>query len=333
MTKDDAADDAVGVAIIFFVRPDVLQKTFEAVAKMRPKKLFLIQDGARSSSDDAKIQRCREIVSNIDWECEVHKNYSDANLGCGGRIYTGISWAFSKVAKLVIIEDDCVPSPTFLSYCTELLDKYEHDFRIDMVCGMNHLNVYEKAKHDYFFCNGGSINGWATWRRVWEKIDYNLEFLSDDDAVRLIENKYGANLIKRGRVLQRLLQKGERLSSWSYQRGLNAYLNSGLSIVPKRNLIRNIGLTEDSANSVSSLSLIPRGLRKFYRLVNYDLSFPLSHPKYIIPDKEYDKEVDKLMGNSNRIQYLYRKAETMTYRLLAGDFRGVAKKLLGILRR
>lgn len=333
MIKSDFEPVEVGVAIVFFVRPDVLQKTFEAVAKMKPRKLFLIQDGPRSEGDRSKIEKCRDIVSRIDWDCEVYKNYSEHNLGCGERIFSGISWAFGKVSKLVIIEDDCVPSPTFLEYCTDLLNKYEHDLRIDMICGMNHLNTYEKAQYDYFFCDGGSINGWATWRRVWEKIDYGLNFLDDDDAVRLIKNKYGTSLIDRGMALQNILKKGGKLSSWSYQRGLNAYLNSGLSIVPKKNMIKNIGLTEDSANSVASLSLIPRGLRPFYELVTYDLSFPLRHPKYVISDREYDAKVDRLMGNSNRLQYFYRKLETAIYRLLAGDFRGVAKKIAGRLKR
>lgn len=332
MTNNNIEHDAVGVAIIFFARPDVLQETFEAVARMRPRKLFLIQDGPRNIDDESKIQRCREIVADVNWECEVYRDYSKTNLGCGARIYSGISSAFRKVDKLVIIEDDCVPSSTFLTFCSELLNKYENDLRIDMVCGMNHLNVYENSKYDYFFCNGGSIHGWATWRRVWEKVDYDLGFLDDEDAVRLLKYKYGKALIRRGISLQRVLHRGGKLSSWSYQRGLNAYLNSSLSIVPKCNMIKNIGITEDSANSVNSIGLLPRGLRKLYSLRLYDISFPLKHPKYVIADCDYDKKVDRLMGNSNRVQYYYRKAETMIYRLLAGDFRGVFNKLSGLLR-
>jgi hypothetical protein len=71
MIKSDFEPVEVGVAIVFFVRPDVLQKTFEAVAKMKPKKLFLIQDGPRSEGDRSKIEKCRDIVSRIGWDCEV----------------------------------------------------------------------------------------------------------------------------------------------------------------------------------------------------------------------------------------------------------------------
>lgn len=324
--------DAIGMALIFFARPDVLAETFAAVKLMKPKVLFLIQDGPRNSDDEFKIRKCREIVEEISWPCQVFRNYSDTNLGCGKRVYSGISWAFQYVDKLMILEDDCVPSTAFLDFCSELLCKYEDDLRIDMICGMNHLNIYEKSKYDYFFCNGGSICGWATWKRVWDKIDYNLGFLEDGDAVRLLKNKYGKGIIKKGLNLQASLKSGQRLSSWSYQRGINAYLNSGLSIVPKYNLIRNIGITEDSANSVSSLRLIPRGLRPFYHLKSYNISSVLAHPKYVIADCEYDRQVDWLMGNANRIQYFYRKVETMIYRLLAGDFRGVMQKILARLK-
>ena len=100
----------VPVAMIFFNRPDVFKKAFEAVRQVKPKKLFLIQDGARQNrEDDVKnIEKCRDIVRNIDWECDVVRDYSDTNLGCGRRMYTGITNAFKTVDRLIIIEDDIV---------------------------------------------------------------------------------------------------------------------------------------------------------------------------------------------------------------------------------
>lgn len=332
MDLGHSCDNNVGVALIFFARPDVLSETFKAIEILKPKKLFLIQDGPRNVEDDLKIRKCRKIVEKISWDCQVFENYSTINLGCGKRVHTGIDWAFQHVDKLVILEDDCVPSTSFLSFCTELLNKYETDLRIDMICGMNHLNIYNKSKYDYFFCSGGSIHGWATWKRVWEKIDYSMEFLDDDDAVRLLKKKYGRLLVKKGFQLREKLNQGRPLSSWSYQRGVNAYLNSGLSIVPRVNLIKNIGITEDSANSVASMKLIPRGLRPLYRLINHETPAVLNHPKYVIADCEYDRRVDWLMGNANRLQYYFRKSETAVYRLLVGDFKGVFKKIVELVK-
>jgi len=98
----------VAVALIFFNRPDTLQKVFEKVKKASPSKLFLIQDGPRDNNESDKklIEKCRNIVNDIDWECKVFKNYSDKNLGSGLRPYTGITWVFEHVDKAIFLEDD-----------------------------------------------------------------------------------------------------------------------------------------------------------------------------------------------------------------------------------
>ena len=120
------------VTLIFFNRPNTLEKVFEKVKQAKPPKLFLIQDGARegNSEDLHRIKKCRSIVENIDWECEVYKNYSDTNLGCGVRPQSGITWVLSQVESTIILEDDCVPDMTFFPYCDEMLEKYKDDERI-----------------------------------------------------------------------------------------------------------------------------------------------------------------------------------------------------------
>lgn len=324
-------ENSVGVALVFFNRPDVLEVTFEAVRKAAPKILFLIQDGPRDAEDFVNVERCRKIVEKVDWDCVVHKEYSESNLGCGLRVFSGVSHAFRVVDKLIIIEDDCVPSTDFFRFSSEMLFRYEFDSRIDMVCGMNHLDVYEKCPNDYFFCEGGSIWGWATWRRVWEKIDFNMGYLEDPYALFLLKNKYGKSLINNGFLLKDKLVKFGKISSWSYQRGLNSYLNNGLSIVPKYNLIINVGITFDSANSVGSMSRVPLGLRRIYKLKHHVIPRKLMHPSYIIPDVFYDKKVKEIMGYGSYFQFFCRKVETAFYGLIFGDFNSVyqrAKKYL-----
>ena len=274
------------VALVFFARPDVLKLSFEAIRQAKPKNLFLIQDGSREHREDdiLKINECRRIVSAVDWDCQVYKNYSDTNLGCGIRVFSGVSWAFEYVDRLAIIEDDCVASISFFQFCDEILEKYKDDERIDMISGMNNLEVYDKTPYDYIFSKKGSIAGWATWKRAWEQIDFNMNYKDDKDAERLITNLYGKSLYKRIREMDAKLARGERVTSWSLQRGMNMYLNSSLIIVPKYNLVSNIGITENSANSLSSMRYVPKAMRKLYNMKVYDLTYPIKHPKYIIED-------------------------------------------------
>lgn len=325
----------VPVALIFFNRPEQFERVFKVVKKAAPSKLFLIQDGARENNDkDAEnVLKCRAILEGIDWECEVFKDYSNENLGCGKRIFTGLSKCFEIVDRLIILEDDCVPSDSFFPFCKELLEKYKNDNRVGLITGMNHLNSFDKVKSDYFFANVGSIAGWATWKRSWDLVDYDLSGISnDDEAMRLLQNYQQFspnrntaydNVMKK----KKMLDEGKKLTSWSTQFGTAQILNSSLILVPKYNLMTNIGLSEESANSVSNIKFVPKGLQPLYRLKLFDMEFPLKHPKYIISDIEYGKEVDKLM-RPGWFARKWRKLESITRRLFIGDFGGIIKKVL-----
>jgi hypothetical protein len=314
----------VPVAVIFFNRPDTLKIVFEAIRDAKPPKLFLIQDGCRENNqkDYENVEKCRKIVERIDWDCEVYRNYSEINLGCGERVFTGISLAFKHVDKLCIIEDDCVPSTEFFKFVEEILNRYQYDTRIDMISGMNNLIKFENTPYSYLFSKEGSIWGWATWKRAWETIDYDMGFINDYYAMNLLKynirsKRYAKYLIKEGIEKRKVLKRGEKLSAWSYQRGMNMFLNSGLIIVPKKNLVSNIGLTDESAHSDSSLKFVPKVLQKLYFMPTFELEWPLKHPPYILEDVEYSLKVAKLMRPgffTKTIRFLERKFRKIIFK-------------------
>ncbi len=312
----------VPVALIFFNRPEPLREVFDAIKEARPSKLFLIQDGAREArpNDELNIKKCKDIVAEIDWECEVYRNYSQINLGCGMRIYSGISWCFEHVDRLCIIEDDCKPTIDYFKFCEELLEKYKDDQRIDMISGMNNLETYDVTPYSYIFARTGSIWGWATWKRVWDTVDYELSFMEDEDALRLINNlnqpkRITYDLIRNGEKKHASLREGDKLTSWSYQRGMNMYLNSRLVIVPHKNLITNIGLTEDSVHAVNSIKKIPKAMQRLFFMKTYEMKFPLRHPKYIIQDVEFDEKLYRITY-PNKMVMIKRKVESLLRRII-----------------
>ena len=315
----------VPVALCFFNRPEQLTQVFTCIKMAKPTQLFLIQDGARDNriEDVENINKCRAIVSDIDWDCDVKRNYSEENLGCGMRIYSGITWAFTYVDRLIILEDDCVPSRSFFPFCEVILEKYKMDQRMGMISGMNHLEVYDKIPYDYFFATQGSIAGWATWKRMWDYIDYQLGFLENDNTIRLLDNYFDknkqlSNPIRRGQQLRRIIRDGGKLSSWSYSFGIEVLLQSTLIIVPKYNLMSNIGIAQESAHSPTSLKYLPKRKRKLYNLKLFDFTFPLKHPEHVIEDIEYNGLVIKFM----RTNY-FERIETIIRRIVFGDTKGL----------
>jgi hypothetical protein len=293
MTTKQSWKNDIAVLLIFFVRDDVFAKTFAAVREARPSKLLLYQDGPREGRPDdlVGIKKCREIASNIDWECEVYTNFQEKNWGCDPATFYSHKWAFSLVDKCIILEDDCVPSQSFFSFCKELLDRYENDERINRICGMNNLGVFENP-YDYFFAKTGSC-GWATWKRVAQQWDEHYTFLNDVYAMNLLAqnpaDKYFKNYLS---LCQSHCYESKR-PHWETIVSFNMLLTSSMNIFPTKNLINNIGITENSAHSVSDIRLIPKSQRKIYCLPMHELTFPLKHPPYIIESYDYKDKFRK----------------------------------------
>ena len=296
----------IAVAMIFFNRPDTLKTVFESVREAQPSKLYLIQDGARANrpKDGENVAKCREVVSNIDWECEVVHDYSDINLGCGKRIFTGLSNVFMHEEYAAIVEDDIVIGESFLPFCKEMCERYKDDQRIHMISGMNHLGVYEECPYDYFFSQGGgAIWGWATWARCWNELDWNMEAVSNNYIVNCLKNGNTPNnvskvIAERALVIRQGILKGVSPTFWSLHFGLYGYLGSRLNIVPKYNLISNIGLTGDSAHATDSVNKLVKRIRVVFFSKIYEMPNKLRHPKYIIDDQIYMKKQNAIMNPS-----------------------------------
>lgn len=302
----------IAVAMIFFNRPDCFKEVFAAVAEARPSRLYLIQDGARINrpNDYSNIQACREIVNHIDWDCQVFKDYSDTNLGCGRRVFTGLSKVFEKEEYAAIIEDDIKIGDSFLPFCKEMCERYKDDQRIQMISGMNHLGVYKECSYSYFFSRfGGAIWGWATWRRCWEELDWEMTAVSKPYIQLCLNNLtiyggLGKKILNRAIPVRETILKGENPSFWTLHYGLYSLLANRINIVPKYNLISNIGLTGDSTHAPDSIKKIPRRLRCVFYGHIFELPKELIHPEYILDDQFYMKQQERIMNPPTYVRYL-----------------------------
>lgn len=286
----------VAVLCIFFARPKQFAQCFEAVRKARPKTLLLWQDGPRENRPDdiENIERCRKIAENIDWECEVYKNYHDKNMGCDPSTFYSHKWAFSIVDKCIILEDDLVPSDSFFLFCKEMLDKYENDERIDRICGRNNLGIYD-IPYDYFFNIYGNSWGWASWKRVADKWEENYDFIEDEYAMNLLKNLVSKKELTNHIAWKKTckLHRKEKIPYWEYIIGAESFLNNRLSIYPSKNMIKNVGLDINSTHAPSDIKKVSKEGQYYFNLEAYDLNFPLNHPKYVLNDLIFTQYLSK----------------------------------------
>lgn len=287
------------VLLIFFNRAETFAQVFEQVRKVRPKKLYLAQDGPRDGkNDEEEIEACRRITEAIDWECEVHRDYSEKNLGCGLRPSSAITNTLRNEETVIILEDDCIPSIGFFKFCDVLLDKYRNDERVCQISGLNHFETWD-TEADYFFCKTGAIWAWATWRRAWERYDYKVELISNRYIQRQLEDIVDSKKIARRRIAlwvetNRRLNRGDNISYWDHQWGLVRYLYSQYTIVPARNLIKNIGVGVESTHAVDSKVTSHIKGRNAFFIPTYEVDLPIKHPEIVVCDKRYDKVVNSM---------------------------------------
>lgn len=320
----------VPVLIIFFNRPGCLEQVFNAIKLAMPSKLLLYQDGVRTDNlnDAQQVHVCREIVKNIDWDCEIHHFYQSKNYGCDPSGYIARKWAFSIVDKCIILEDDCVPSQSFFRFCKELLDKYEYDTRINMICGMNHLQTWE-TPDSYLFSDSGSICGIATWKRVIDKWDPNYK-LCDDPYYSLKIKKLLRKAISHDKDLLDYWNwhKSEEIAYHESIGSMFQLGNNMLNIVPAKNLISNVGNTpEGSTHGVEDIKMIPHGIRKLFTLKLNEIEFPLKHPQYVIHDWDYTNQLHRLMGDGRPLIRYWRLVEKSFLILRYQGIKGLVKKI------
>lgn len=311
----------IAVLILFFNRPKQLEAVFRQVRQARPSRLFLYQDGPRNENDLPGIQACREVVAQIDWECEVHQLYQEKNYGCDPSEFISQKWAFSLADKCIVLEDDDVPALSFFPFCKEMLDKYEHDTRISMIAGFNPEEVSPDVPYDYFFASTFSIWGWASWKRVVDQWDEHYSFLDDSFNMRQLqqlikERKYRDDFIY---MCQRHRENGKAYYETIFHASM--LFNSGLAIVPTRNMINNLGVTSDSTHFAGSVHTLPRAYRRIFTMQRHELTFPLKHPRYVIENVAYKQSVYRIMCWGHPWRKVARSLEELFLNLRYGNFR------------
>ena len=287
----------VPVRVMLWTRPECLKEQFEVLKKAAPSILFLVSDGGRNPEEKKKIEESRKIFENIDWECTVHKLYFDENQGMYKMMSYTKEFIWSRVDKCIFLEDDYIPAVSFFRFCAELLEKYKDDERIHMITGHNPFLTYDDAApNDYFFTeNGWSVWGTARWRRSEINREYPFDYADNEYIKRCIKSNMNDFWNKKvegycnGKLVDNHVPGGE------YFCAVNSVLFHRLTIVPTKNMIKNIGYIGAHA-SITDIKKAP----SYFGQQTFETEFPIKHPKYVIDDKYYGEKFDKLLGHEKK---------------------------------
>lgn len=270
------------VAYFIYNRPQQTEQSFKRIAEIEPRTLLLIADGPRGESERQRCDDTRAVLRHIDWECDIHINFSDYNIGCRQRVASGLDWVFQRVEAAIILEDDCVPDATFFAFCEQLLSRYRSERRVSMIAGDNFQFGRRRTAHSYYFSLIPHIWGWATWRRSWRYFDLDMKawpklrrtsWLRDTVTPQPVVAFY-RDMFDRAHA-------GE-VDTWDIQWVFANFVQGGLTILPQTNLVTNIGFGTDATHTRSPTA-------REANMRTAAMQFPLQHPPTIQRNVEADE--------------------------------------------
>lgn len=251
----------VPVLLIMFNRPAQALQVFNRIREAKPKALYLTVDGPRSDrpAEEQLVLQCRDLKNYVDWPCTVYTLFREKNFGCKKAVSSAINWFFEHVDAGIILEDDCLPNLTFFNYCQTLLLKYENDQTVMHIGGCNLYKGVTWGNDAYFFTKITHIWGWATWRRAWILYDVEMRAFPEFDQAGGL-NDAVSYAPSRSYFRHSFSETyAGRCDTWDYQWVFAIWANRGLSVIPNRNLISNIGFGKAATHTIedSEFSNLP----------------------------------------------------------------------------
>ena len=284
----------IPILLIAWRRPEKTLKIIEKIKEIKASKVYLACDGFdQNNSKYLKniLDTRRILVEKIDWSCKKKYFFSNLNQGCKYGVSNAINWFFKNENSGIILEDDCLPHLDFFSFCEELLERYQNDDRIWSITGQNMQKGKIYGEHSYYFSKYSHCWGWATWKRCWVKYDAEIKswpkYKNNKILNELFDNKKEISYWTK--IFDNLYYHSKP-DTWDYQWTYTCLINSGLTIIPNKNLIENIGFDEEATHTFDD----------FYnsKISNFDrLSsglIPLNHPENIIRYSQADKFTEKI---------------------------------------
>ena len=277
------------VSVFFFRRPDHLRQVMEKVREARPPVLYGVSDGPKSGLSEVQrgVEESRRVFrKSIDWPCRWELLERETNLGSYLSVSRGLDWVFQRVGETIVLEDDTVPETSFFRFASELLEKYRDDPRVGAICGNNYDDPKDwPGEASYRLTRYHHSWGWGTWKRAWDCFDREEKLLAEMPRIKK------ENWMKLSRTewayWERCFQRtyARKLDAWDYRWTLSLWQHRLFCIVPRTNLVRNIGFDQHATHTMEA---------DFANLQMHTvnpLSFPLNFPDDKGPNTRLDDHI------------------------------------------
>jgi len=278
----------IPILVNFYKNQKRVQRLFGVLAKVKPTRLYLFQDGGDNEKDEALLNSSFEYVKSlIVWPCETKFLRYQEDVGSAAADFYALKWMFKTEEMGIFIEDDQNPDVSFFDYCRELLIKYKDENRVSYISGVNPWGLFGEQNNDYFFSTRGSLFCWGTWKRFVDLFDETYSWLDIRHCKKILiessTDEFGAkSTIKKARRLRDTQKPDIEVLACA-----TTVFNHMLAVVPTRNLIMNCGVDAGTQNGSDKLALMPKKNQKQFFAKTYEMVMPLREPPFIYEEPGY----------------------------------------------
>ncbi len=258
------------VTILFtYNRPIHTWKVLKALSEndVKPQRLLIFQDGMKTETNKDDWENVGKVIKDVDW-CETEIHISEKNKGLAESIIQGIDYAFQRNDAVIVLEDDCVPHPKYLSFMYACLNKYEKAARVYSIGGCPEpIDIDKAGDADAYFCGRFSSLGWGTWKDRWKEYERDYSILKrikshpdSRERLKIWGNDLESHLL--GNITG-------QCDSWAVFWALKHIEKDACFLCPYESLITNIGF--DGSGVHSGFEQIDREYRSVDNMDDFKL--------------------------------------------------------------
>ena len=230
------------IALFAYNRPEHLRASLAALVSnplAAQSHLYLYSDGPKDDVSVPLVELVRSIARKVEGFRAVTVVERKGNIGLVASITGEVKRLCAEFGRVIVLEDDLITAPFFLSYMNEALERFENEARVMQVSGYMY-SIPARNGNRATFLPATSCWGWGTWRRAWDSYDPTIrgfDELKADPARRRAFNLDGyydyVDLLS--------AHIAGRVNSWGAVWHLNVFLKGGLTVYPPVSLVSNIG--------------------------------------------------------------------------------------------
>jgi len=247
------------IALFIFNRPQHLQRTLESLMKCEEfdaSPVYVFGDGPRRPEDNLAVKEARNTAKELLGE-KAQYRFAENNNGLAESIISGVSELAEKHGRVIVVEDDLVVSPEFLSFINSSLDRYSDVQQVKQVSGFIFpVSEFDGLDEALFFPLTTTL-GWATWKRAWREFDSTATGWRDLMADKELQYRFNLMGAYDYSAMLRSQMLGE-CDSWGIRWWWSVFKSKGITCFPPQTMVKHIGSDGTGTHGIGFLKRFHR---------------------------------------------------------------------------